>query len=204
MKRFLLMLALICGVVSNFGLNSAFAAPAEKSNILIAYFSRAGEEYAIGPVKKGNTAIAADIIAELTGGELFQIRPEKEYPKNYKECTEVASKEKATKARPKLLVDVADFDRYEIIFVGYPIWWGDMPMPVYTFLENHKFAGKKIIPFCTHGGSGLSSTDQNITLACPGAKVLPGFEMIGKTVRNNPELAKTKISDWLKKINYAN
>lgn len=199
MKKILAMLTIL-GFIFSFGESVTFA----QSKILIAYFSRTGEEYGIGNVTKGNTKIIAEIIAEKTGGDLFEIKPVKSYPVSYDECTKVASREKAEKARPEISGKVENFEQYDTIFVGYPIWWGDMPMPVYTFLESYNFAGKKIIPFCTHGGSGLSSTDQNITLACPGATVLPGFELRGTVARNDKAQSESKVSDWLKKIGVTN
>lgn len=186
------------GIFFTIGNSAAYA----QSKILIAYFSRIGEEYSVGNITKGNTHIIAEIIAQKTGGTLFEIKPVKNYPVNYKDCTNVASKEKAVKARPEIFGEVENFEQYDTIFLGYPIWWSDMPMAVYTFLEKYNFDGKKIIPFCTHGGSGLSSTDQQITLACPNAKILQGFAIRGATAQNNFSESEQKISAWLKKIGF--
>ena len=203
-KFFALSAAFVVGlfVVGLFAGSGSASASSGSGKILIAYFSRTGQEYGVGTVTKGNTAKVAEIIAEKTGGTLFEIRPVQSYPFDYKECTQVASREKAQKARPAIAEKVADFDKYDTIFVGYPIWWGDMPMPVYTFLESYNFKGKTIIPFCTHGGSGLSSTEQNITLTCPGAKLLSGFEMQGSIAQKEPAQAEEKISAWLNKIGF--
>lgn len=195
MKKILSAL-LVFGLFFTFGESFASA----QGKILVAYFSRTGEEYGIGNITKGNTAILAEIISKQVGGDLFEIKTVKNYPTDYKECTKVASKEKAEKARPELSTKVPNFDEYDTIFVGYPIWYGDAPMPVYTFLESYDFSGKKIIPFCTHGGSGLSSTDQQISLVCPNSKILHGFEMRGVTVRNDSAQAEKKVSEWLEKI----
>ena len=167
-----------------------------QSKILVAYFSRVGEEYSVGNVSKGNTAIVAEMIAEKTGGDLFEIKTVQDYP------FKIASREKATKARPELLATVDNFDQYETIFIGYPIWYGDAPMAVYTFLESYDFSGKNIVPFCTHGGSGLSSTDQTITLTCPDSKILQGFEIRGTIARNDSEQTSNRIDQWLKKLNF--
>ena len=196
MKKFFALILLAGLFVLSFGESKAFA----QGNILVAYFSRTGEEYNVGNITKGNTHIIAEIIARQTGGTLFEIKPVKSYPVNYKECTKVASSEKAVKARPALANTVENFDNYGVIFVGFPIWYGDMPMPVYTFLESYDFTGKTIIPFCTHGGSGLSSTDQQITLTCPGAKLLQGFEIRGSVAQKDFNQAESKVAEWLKKI----
>ena len=197
MKKFLAFL-MIASFILTFGQGKIFA----QSKILVAYFSRAGEEYSVGNISKGNTKIVAEIISQKTGGELFEIKPVKNYPTNYKECTQIASREKATKARPEILNKVENFDQYDTIFIGYPIWWGDAPMVIYTFLESYDFSGKKIIPFCTHGGSGLSSTDQQITLVCPNSKILQGFAIRGATAQKNLSETEQKVSDWLNKIDY--
>lgn len=175
-------------------------AAAAQGKILVAYFSRVGEEYNVGNIAKGNTAIVAEIIAQKTGGDLFEIKTVTAYPSNYKACTEIASREKAAKARPALATAVENFAQYDTIFVGFPIWYGDAPMAIYTFLESYDFAGKNIVPFCTHGGSGLSGVDQRFMLACPNSKILQGFEMRGATVRSDTAQADEKVSAWLKRI----
>ena len=181
--------------------------PAEKisnsdKKILVTYFSRADENYNVGNISKGNTKIIAEIIAEKTGADIFEIKPVKNYPVDYDECTKIASREKAVKARPNFIGNVENFSDYDTIFLGYPIWYGDAPMIIYSFLEKNNFDGKKIIPFCTHGGSGLSSTDQQITLICPNSKILQGFEIRGTIAQKNFSEAEQKVSDWLKKINF--
>ena len=181
-------------------LNSGMVSAAPQSKILVAYFSRVGNEYGVGNITKGNTAIIADIIAEETGADLFEIKTVKSYPNDYKECTKVASQEKAVKARPEIIGKVDNFKDYDIVFIGYPIWYGDMPMAVYTFLESYDFSGKKIVPFCTHGGSGLSSTDQALTLACPNSEILNGFEIRGAIAQNQTAEAKTKVLSWIKSL----
>ena len=194
-RRKFLKLAGAAGILFSFG--KVHAATNEK--ILIVYYSRTGEEYSVGNINKGNTAIVAEIIAQKTGGDLFEIKPVTSYPDSYEECKKVASREKATKARPPFVGDI-DISGYDIIFCGYPIWYGDAPQIIYTFLESHDFSGKKIIPFCTHGGSGLSSTDQNISLTCPTAKILQGFELRGTVAQNNPAQAESIVIDNLKRL----
>lgn len=164
--------------------------------VLIAFFSRTGENYGVGNIKKGNTYILAEQIADLTGGELFEIVPVKAYPDNYDQCTEVAQKEAEAAARPaiKSSKSIADYD---VVFIGYPIWWGDAPMPVYTWIDDQQWQGKTVIPFCTHEGSGLGSTPQLIGNACKGATVLEGFETTGTTAQRHTDKARTAAEKWL-------
>ena len=134
------------------------------SNILIAYFSQTG-----------NTESIAGMIADETGGELFHLQTVETYPTDHMELISVAQEEQDANARPELTADVENFDDYDTVFIGYPNWWADMPMAVYTFLEAHDWEGKTVIPFCTHGGSGLSRTERSIAEICTGAEVLEGL-----------------------------
>lgn len=170
-----------------------------ETNILIAYFSRTGENYGVGYIEKGNTSIVADVIAKETGGDLFEIRTVTPYPDSYDEATEVARQEKDENARPELIDDIDDISDYDVIFLGYPIWWGDMPMAVYTFLESHDFSGKTVVPFCTHAGSGIASTEKSIADICSGATVSEGFEILGSTAQNEQEETENAVIDWLDK-----
>ena len=175
---------------------------ADGGNILIAFFSRADENYGVGYIEKGNTHILAEMIAEETGGTLFHMERDTPYPAGYDACTDEVMAEKEANARPALKEDI-DIGGYDVIFLGYPIWWGDMPMPVYTFLEGHDFTGKTVIPFCTHGGSGLSGTVSSIARAT-GATVLDGLAIPGTTAQNEQDQAKTKVMDWLLALGYVN
>lgn len=162
-------------IVSGCGGESQGKAPAanqsDDKKILVVYFSRTGEEYNIGNITKGNTAIVADFIAQKTGADTFEIKPAKPYPEDYETCTELAKKELESNARPALAKNIDDLAQYDTIFVGYPIWWGALPRVVVNFLENNNFNGKKIIPFCTHGGSGIAATEREIAKTCPKAEV---------------------------------
>ena len=95
---------------------------------------------------------------------------------------------------------VKNMEDYDVVFLGYPIWWSDMPMAVYTFLESYDFSGKTIIPSCTHEGSDLSSTDSSIAEICTGADVLDGLEIRGSVAQNSQDEALTAVTDWLDKI----
>ena len=110
----------------------------------------------------GNTEVVAKIIQEMTAGDLFRIEPVHAYPGDYTETTEVAKQEMRTNARPKLTGHMESMAPYGVVFLGYPIWWGTMPMPVFTFLEEYDLSGKTIAPFCTHEGSGLGRSVTDI------------------------------------------
>ncbi len=169
--------------------------------VLVAFFSRAGENYAVGNITKGNTCIVAEFIAEATGGELFEIVPAQKYPHSYDDCIDVAKKEQSAAARPAITGDIAVED-YDTVFIGYPNWWGDMPMAVYTFIERHDWHGKNVIPFCTHEGSGLSGTDKRLAKACNGATVGTGLAMRGATAQNSREQAKKSVLTWLERAGF--
>ena len=171
------------------------------SRILIAYFSRADENYGVGYIEKGNTAIIAEMIAEETGGELFHIERATPYPADYDECTDEAKQEQNENARPALMED-KDISEYDVIFLGYPIWWADMPMPVYTFLEGHDFSGKTMIPFCTHAGSGLSGTEKSIENVCADSEILDGLSIKGEDAQNSQDEAKETVNKWLESLSY--
>lgn len=171
------------------------------ANILIAFFSRADENYSVGTVEKGNTHILAEMIQEETHGDLFHIQRSTPYPAVYSECTAEAQREKNANERPTLL-QTTDISDYDIIFLGYPIWWGDMPMPVYTFLESQNWNGKTVIPFSTHEGSGLSGTVNTINSKCTGATILEALSMRGATAQNNRTQAKNEVSAWLNGLVY--
>ena len=171
-------------------------------NILIAYFSRAGENHNVGVIEKGNTEIIAEMIAQQTGGDLFHIETVTPYPENYRECTNVAQQELRNNARPELTATVDNFDGYDVVFLGYPNWWGDMPMAVYTFMESYDFSGKTIVPFATHEGSGLASTESSIARICSGAKVLDGLAVRGSVAQNSQEKAKESVVNWLREAGF--
>lgn len=164
--------------------------------ILVAFFSRAGENYSVGYIEKGNTQIVAEIISEHTGGMLFHIETTTPYPSTYKKCIEIAKQEKEDNARPAIKGDIPVGD-YDVVFIGYPNWWGDMPMAVYTFIEKHNWQGKTVIPFCTHEGSGLSSTEKKLGKACAGSILLKGIAIQGSTAQKSKDRTKQVVKGWL-------
>lgn len=167
--------------------------------ILIAYYSRKGQNYVNGSVKnlpKGNTKIIAEFIQKNIGGELFEIETVKNYPIDYTECTEVAKVEIQQKTRPELKNYLPSIEEFNVIFLGYPIWWSIPPMAVATFLEKYDFSGKKIIPFCTHEGSGLGGSVNYLKKICPKAEILNGIAIHGADAKNSEK----EVANWAKKF----
>ena len=164
--------------------------------VLIAFFSRAGENINVGFIEKGNTHVIAEIIAELTGAEMFKIETVTPYPESYSETTDIAKREQDENARPELSTHVENMDQYDIILLGYPNWWGTMPMAVFTFLEEYDFAGKTVIPFCTHEGSGLGRSERDLASLLPEVTLMDGLAIRGSNV--NSDQARQSVSDWLR------
>ena len=169
----------------------------EGNKLLVVYFSLAGEQYNVGVVEEGNTSIIAHMIAEQTGADLFEIEAAAPYPTSHSELLDVSRQEMTGNARPEITGTVDNMDDYDTIFIGYPIWWGDMPMIVYNFLESYDLSGKTIVPFCTHGGSGLSNTESTIANITGGA-MKDGLAIPGTTAQNDRETARSQVTEWLK------
>lgn len=181
----------------------AEAAPSPGKKILVAYFSRTGEEYNVGVITKGNTAVVADAIAEITGADKFEIKTVKAYPHAYRETTDIAKKEQQDNARPAIVGKPENLKDYNTIFLGYPIWWSDLPMAVYTFLENNDFNGKTIIPFCTSAGSYMTGKESRIADHAKGATVMnKGLGLPGRMSQDDPKAVKSEVEKWLKEIGY--
>ena len=193
MKKLFLALLVVLALIS-----CAYAAEAKS---LVVVFSRADENYNVGYVEKGNTMILAEMIADKTGAELFEVKPAKPYPAVYDECTDLAKREQNQNARPAILED-KDISDYDTIFFGYPVWWGDIPMCMYTFVEAHDWNGKKIIPFCTHEGSGAGRTEGTLKRTMKGANVMKPLAMRGATAQNRRAEADKEISGWLKGLGF--
>jgi flavodoxin len=164
---------------------------------LIAYYSRKGNNYVGGNIINlpiGNTEVIAKKIKGFLGGDLFEINTIKSYPADYTETIEVAKVELRTNARPELANSVKNFADYDVIYLGYPNWWGTFPMAVFTFLESYDFSGKTIVPFCTHEGSGIGNSERDIKKLCPDAKLLAGIAIRGSSVSKADNL----VQDWIK------
>lgn len=205
MKKILtLLLTALCAVSCNAKPKADQSAKPATNNgkVLVVYFSRTGEQYGVGNIKEGNTAIIAKMIAEKTGGDLFEIKLKNDtYPTQYRPLTEVAQKEKRAQARPEIANKVANFDEYGTVFIGCPNWWGDLPMVLYTFMEQYNWSGKKVAPFVTHEGSGLSSIPSSIRKTTK-AEVLRGFSLYGHEAQNDRENAQLKVNAWLTKLGF--
>jgi flavodoxin len=145
----------------------------------------------------GNTQYMAQIIQNSIGGELFEIRTVQNYPRDHEPLVDQAANEQDDNLRPELSTKVENINDYDVIFIGYPNWWGDMPMPLYTFLEEYDLSGKTIVPFSTHGGSGFSNTINTIEDLQPNATVITDALTIS---RNNIADAASEITDWVNEL----
>ncbi len=166
------------------------------NKILIVYFSHKGENYVNGKIKNlnvGNTEIVAKKIQSIVGGDLFEIVCEKPYPQNYKECTEQAQNELRQNIRPKIVGNILDISKYEVVYIGYPNWWSTMPMPVFTFLESYDFSNKIIRPFCTHEGSKMGKSESDIKVLCPDSIVFKGLPIWGSKVSQDDK----ELYEWI-------
>ena len=170
------------------------------SCILIVCFSRAGENYNVGKIEKGNTEKLAEIITEQTGGDLFRIETVIPYPESYDETLDIATREYQNDERPELTGQVENWEDYDIIFLGYPIWWAGLPMALHTFMESYDWQGKTVIPFNTHEGSGQAGTQQVIEDKLSGATVLQGLAVRGSKAQNDAEGTAADVAAWLKEL----
>ena len=195
----LMMVILLAGLFQFLG-----ASAEEKNDVLVIYFSRTGEQYQVGVIDKGNTAIVAEMIAEKTGADLFEIIPETDYPYTYNELLDVAKKEQREKARPAIKGDLPDLSQYKTIFIGAPVWWNDWPMIMYTFFENNveELAGKSLVPFSTHGGAGLSGFDKKLQSVCKDSQILTGLAISGKDAQNDQDKVRSTVNNWLSDLGF--
>ena len=166
--------------LAGYGLRGAEASAAEHK-ILVAYFSWGG-----------TTERIAERIQQETGGTLFRSEPSTPYPTAYPACLDAASKEVAEKSRPAIRSQVEGMDSYDVVFLGFPIWWYNAPMIIDTFLESYDFAGKTVIPFCTSGGSPIGVAMDKIRLHCQSSTVLDGLTANGGV----------NVESWVKKLGY--
>ncbi|MBQ6190673.1 MAG: NAD(P)H-dependent oxidoreductase [Bacteroidaceae bacterium] len=166
---------------------------------LVVFFSHAGDNYAVGNIKVGNTKIVADYITELTGAEQFEIVTHKYDGMAYKPLCDLAQEEQRNGELPEYEGDV-DLSCYDIVFIGGPVWWGTYPQVMFTFFKKHAndLKGKTIIPFTTHEGSGLASCVDDVKKAFPDANIQKGFSIYGHEVRTE----RSKVEKWLKSLGY--
>ncbi len=155
---------------------------AGEGGMLVAYFSWSG-----------NTEQMAQIIAEQTGGSLFEIEPAAPYTDDYDTLLDIAQQEQSDNARPELAAQVEEWDSYDVVFVGYPNWWSDAPMAVYTFLESYDWTGKTLIPFNTSASGGFGRSLSGIEESAAGAEILDGLDLTESELSD----AQSRITEWL-------
>ena len=163
---------------------------------LVIYFSRSGENYFGGELKnieKGNTEVIAEYIKELDGADLFKVETVIDYPEDYMECIDVAKKEQQADARPEIKETLDSIDEYDTIYIGFPNWWGTLPMAMFTQLEQLDFTGKTVKPFVTHEGSGFGSSLKDLDKLCAGAEIKKGLSIPGANVGS----AKSTVESWI-------
>ena len=156
-------------------------------------------------IPSSDILIAAKMIAEQTGADLFEVLPvDDHYPMTYNALTDVAKQEQNAKARPEYADELPNLANYQTIFIGAPVWWGDWPMIMYTFFEQNRdaLAGKTLIPFSTHEGSGLSGFDKKLASAIPGATVGKGLAIRGNDAQNRQDSVRNSVNDWLNDLGF--
>ncbi len=173
----------------------------QESNLLVLFFSRTGENYNVGVIEEGNTAIIAKMIASKTGADSFELVPDEPYPESYQECCDVALDEKNRNARPALKA-LPDLSGCTTVFFGFPVWWGDLPMPVYTAIEALDWQGKIIAPFNTHEGSGDAGMFDTLARVCSGASVTGGLTIRGSVAQNDRVETEAEVDAWLAQLGF--
>jgi flavodoxin len=153
--------------------------------ILVAYFSHSG-----------NTREIANKIHKSVGGDIFEVQAVKPYPNDYDAVVKQARQELDSGYKPALETKIENIKSYDLVFIGYPIWWSTFPAPVKTFLSEYDFSGKIIVPFCTHEGSGLGRSATDISKLCPKSTLLDGVAIWGRDVKT----AQNKVSEWLREL----
>ncbi|MGN1382809.1 MAG: flavodoxin [Eubacterium sp.] len=165
------------------------------TNTLVIYYSRTGENYVNGDIKKlkkGNTEIVAEFIRDAVGADLFQVETVKTYAADYYACIDDAKEELKNQDRPELKTYLDDISAYDNIVVAGPCWWGTYPMAIFSQLERLDFTGKKVFPVMTHEGSGLAGSAQALKKMCSGAEVGSGLAVHGADATQS----KAKVSKW--------
>ena len=165
---------------------------------LVVFFSHAGDNYAVGNIKVGNTKIVADYISELTGADQFEIVTHKYDGMAYKPLCDLAKEEQQNGELPPFEGEPQNLDQYETIFIGGPVWWGTYPQVMFTFFKKYDLSGKTIIPFTTHEGSGLGQCVDDVKEAYPNATVTGEFSIYGHDVRSG----KARVEKWLKGLGF--
>ena len=214
MKKLTIVMSLMAMLLSACG-NKANASVAEASDnpetetataktdggkVLVVYFSHAGDNYSVGNIKVGNTKKIADLIAEKTGADEFEVVAEKSYDMAYTPLTELAKKEQQEGELPAFKGEVANIDQYTTVFIGGPVWWGTYPQVMFTFFSKYDLNGKTLIPFTTHEGSGLGSCAKDVEKAFPNATVKDGLAVRGTDAQSGA--ANERVEKWLKELGF--
>lgn len=190
MKKRTMALAMAASIFGACGCSAENGTPAAKvtaepAKVLIAYYSWSG-----------NTRAAAEQIQKITGGILFEIKPVKAYPADYQACVDQAKKECRSGFKPELSAKVDDMQKYDVIFVGSPNWWGTMAPPVATFLTSYDLKGKTVIPFFTHGGGGVQNCERDVRKLCNGSNLPKVGVFSGGSVRRSGDA----IANWVNEV----
>lgn len=185
-------------LVAAFALLISGSAMAQKSKAIVIFFSHAGENYSVGNIEVGNTKIVADYISEITGADQFEVVAVKSYDMPYNKLIDVAKKEQQAGEKPAFKGQLEGLDKYDVVFVGTPIWWGTFPQVMFTFFDKYDLSGKKVYPFSTHEGSGLGSIVRDLKKIYPKADIQKGFSIYGHDVRTG----KDKVAKWLSGIGF--
>lgn len=186
--------------------NTEEVVPGTNHHILVAYFSEplpdgvdastSASRLVVDGDVYGSVQYVATVIGDATGGDMVRIQISEPYPGNFDDLAEQADQERQNNVHPALATEIGNFDDYDVIFVGYPIWWYQMPMAMYSFFDEYDFSGKTLIPFSTHGGSGWSGTLDDIAGMEPGATMVNGFSIS----RNNAASSADDVRSWLREI----
>lgn len=185
------LIAALCGILSS---GNAFCANEQQKSpknvrILVAYFSHSG-----------NTRYMAEQIHARVGGDLVEIKPLRPYPKDYDTVVDQAKREQGMKFRPQLASTIPNIRSYDVVFIGYPNWWGTMPMALFTFFEKNDFSGKTLIPFCTHEGSRFGRSIADMKRLNPRSTVLEGLAIRGRSVKSGS--SQRDLAEWLSNVQY--
>jgi flavodoxin len=165
---------------------------------LVIYFSRSGENYFGGELKnieKGNTEVIAEYIQEFADADLFKVEPAVEYPADYMKCIDVAKKEQKDDARPEIRQTLKSIDEYDVVYIGFPNWWGTLPMCMFTQLEQLDFSSKTVKPFVTHEGSGFGSALKDLDRLCKGAEIRKGLSIPGANVYDSKDVVEAWVNE---------
>ena len=160
---------------------------------LVVYYSRRGENYNVGNINEGNAEHIAKVIQKITGADIYELEPVKEYSKDYMRCTEEAKDELRNQERPEFKNPISSIAEYDTIYLCYPNWWGTFPRIVATFLERYDFSGKTIKPMCTHEGSDMGRSESELKSTLSTSTIKPGLAIKGTNAHNSDK----RIEEWI-------